>query len=122
MKKFFAAATLLLGILILQMAQVQAANEKYVGKYATGYDVYLLIDSYNFKSFLNLDFTCQVKATDGYDVQYIGYHFWNENGVPYYKNSDGYGGRVSDDPSVKVEANIFKFTVIMANEFLKSQR
>lgn len=122
MKKFWVMAAVVLSVVILQMPQVQAANEEYVGKYATGYDVYLLLNSYNFKSFLNLDFTCKVKATNGYDVQYIDYHFWTENGVPYYRNSDGYGGRVTDDPSVEVEAYIFKFTAIMATEFLKSQR
>ena len=122
MKKLLTMAVLALSVFILQMPQVQANNEKYVGQYATGYDVYLLLNSYNFKSALNLDFTCKVKATNGRDVQYIGYHFWNENGVPYFRNSDGYGGRVTDDPNLKVEATIFKFTAIMAAEYLKSQR
>lgn len=122
MKKVFAMAALVIGILILQTPQADANNEKYAGKYATGYDVYLLMDSYEFNSFLNLDFTCKVKATNGYDVQYIGYHFWTENGSAYYRNSDGYGGRITNDPNLEVEATIFKFTVIMAAEFLKSQR
>ena len=122
MKKFLTMAVLVLSVFILQMPQVQADNEKYVGQYATGYDVYLLLNSYDFKSVLNLDFTCKVKATDGYDVQYIGYHFWTENGAPYFRNSDGYGGRVTDDPALKVEATIFKFTAIMATEYLKSRR
>ena len=122
MKKFLAMSAILLSVIILQMPQVAADNEYYVGKYATGYDVYLLLDSYNFKSFLNLDFTCKVKATNGYDVQYIGYHFWIENGSPHYLNSDGYGGTITDDPAFRVEANIFKFTAITATEFLKSQR
>ena len=98
MKKFLAMAVLVLSVFILQMPQVQADNEKYVGQYATGYDVYLLLDSYNFKSAMNLDFTCKVKATDGYD------------------------GRVTDDPALKVEATIFKFTAVMAAEYLKSRR
>ena len=122
MKKFLAMAVFALSVIILQMPQAEAANEKYVGKYATGYDVYLLLNSYNFNSVMNMDFTCQVKATNGRDVQYINYHFWNENGVPYYLNSDGYGGRVTDDPVVKVEATIYIFTRVMANEYLKSRR
>ena len=122
MKKFFAMAVFALSVFILQMPQAQADNEKYVGKYATGYDVYLLLNSYNFNSFANMDFTCKVKATNGRDVQYIGYHFWTENGSAYFKNSDGYGGRVTDDPNLKVEATIFKFTLVMANEYLKSRR
>lgn len=37
MKKFLAMAVIVLSVFILQMPQVQAANEKYVGQYATGY-------------------------------------------------------------------------------------
>ena len=122
MKKLLTMAVLALSVFILQMPQVQANNEKYVGQYATGYDVYLLLNSYNFKSALNLDFTCKVKATNGRDVQYIGYHFWTENGSAYFKNSDGYGGRISKDPNLQVEMNIFAFTLAMANEYMNSRR
>ena len=109
MKKFLAMAVFALSVIILQMPRAEASNEKYVGKYATGYDVYLLLNSYNFNSVMNMDFTCQVKATNGRDV-------------PYYLNSDGYGGRITDDPAVKVEATIYVFTRVMANEYLKSRR
>ena len=122
MKKIFAMAVFALSVFILQMPQTQAANEKYVGQYATGYDVYLLLNSYNFNSFANLDFTCKVKATNGHDVQYIGYHFWIDNGNPYFRNSDGYGGIITNDPALKVESNIFTFTMAMAVEYMNSQR
>lgn len=122
MKKILTMAVLALSVFILQIPQVQASNEKYAGKYATGYDVYLLLDSYNFNSFTNMDFTCKVKATNGRDVQYIGYHFWTENGSAYFKNSDGDGGRISKDPNLQVEMNIFAFTLAMANEYMNSRR
>ncbi len=120
MKKILAGLILAVSIIVMQTPQVEAAKEEYMGKYATGYDVYLLLDSYNVNSFVNLDFTCKVKATNGYDVQYIGYHFWLENGAPYFSNSDGFSGRVTDD--MQVEANIFKFTAVMAMKFMESQR
>lgn len=121
MQKILMAAILAVSLIFVNAPQAEA-KESYVGKYATGYDVYLLLDSYKFNNVATMDFNCTVKATNGYDVQYIGYHFWTENRVPYYLNSDGYGGRLTDDPSMAVEATIFKFTVAMAMEFLESQR
>ena len=81
-------------------------TEVYMGSYNDGTKVYLIIQSVNIQSQSPHTFTCRVRA--GQD--YLDYTFYPINKVAYYRNSEGYEGKVEADSS-PVASSIYRYVV-----------
>lgn len=104
MKKFFKIMILATLIVFAACHNQTEAREIYSGKYSDGTDVYLIYESINIKNYNPFTFTCRVRA--GRD--YINYYFYQYNGQPYYRNSEGYQGYVRSNAS-PVARGIYRF-------------
>ena len=110
MKKVFAMAALVIGILILQTPQADAAD-LYVGEYNGGWKAYLMTETVRIQRRDYMDYSCRVKAIRGSDVVYIDYSFWEDRQrrvIEHFKNSQGHTGMftVSDANGYYIEYKI----------------
>ena len=84
-----------------QYNQVEAADY-YVGTYKDGNDAYLMTETIRHYAATSRDeaysgtYDCKVKAVRGRSVTYIDYHFYVGDDGWYYRNSQGFGGYMSE--------------------------
>ena len=107
MRKILVAAMLVLGLIIGQAAQVEAADF-YVGTWSTGYRAYLMTETIVAENQGYMDYRCTVKAVNGDDVLYIKYSFWEDRKyrlVEHFSNSQGFSGSftIKDDNGFPIE-------------------
>lgn len=103
-KKFFATLVLTFALVIAGgQASTAEAREVYVGTYDDGRAVYLLTETIQ-KHSAPFDCTCTVRAGSNY----LDYSFGWDSDVLYYKNSEGYHGRVFDGNS-PVAREIYRY-------------
>ena len=81
-----------------------SAESYYMGTYSDGSDAYLLSETVSIFDYAPLRFKCTVFYGD----TYIYYRFFQRNGSPYYRNSEGYEAYVFGGES-PVAANIYRF-------------
>ena len=99
MKKFFAVFFLAAALVVVGQATKAEAAEVYVGSYSDGTAVYLLTQTVTERNYSDsVRYWCTVRA--GSD--YLDYEFWagaSDSWTWYYRNSEGYSGRVYDGSS-----------------------
>ena len=110
MRKFFAMAALVIGILIAQVAQV-SAQDLHVGEWTGGWKAYLMTETIRIERKDYMDYSCRVKAVRDNEVIYIDYSFWEDRQrrlIEHFKNSQGHTGMftVSDPNGFYIEFNI----------------
>ena len=101
LKKFFSVMVLAAALILVSGQSQVEAREVYMGNYSDGTAVYLITESL---AGGRGNFSCRVRA--GRD--YLHYNFFQKNGRPYYRNSEGYEGYVFGGAS-PVAANIYNY-------------
>ena len=97
-------ATMILTVTLIlvggQSNQAEAADY-YVGTYKDGNDAYLMTETIRHTEAApggaySGTYDCRVKAVKGSSVTYIDYHFYIGDDGWYYRNSQGFGGYMSE--------------------------
>ena len=109
LRKMFLAFALAASLIAAAPMAPASAQSYYMGTYSDdGSDAYLLSETVKIYDYSPLRFNCTVYCGD-----YLYYSFFQRNGRPYYRNSQGYEAYVfgGDSP---IAANIYRF---VANNF-----
>jgi len=104
LKKMFLALALAVSLMVAAPLAPASAESYYMGTYSDGSAAYLLSETVSIFDYTPLRFKCTVF----YGNSYLYYRFFQKNGSPYYRNSEGYEAYVFGGES-PVAANIYRF-------------
>ncbi len=133
MRKILVAATLALGLIIGQAAQVEATDEVYVGTWEGGWKAYVIGDSidWDIQRPNYVIFYCKIKGVSPEGkVKYFDYVFTPINssdnkliGASFRDSTGATGEFYGDNPGVyEVECNAYRGMVSMYRATLKQAR
>lgn len=106
LRKMFLAFALAAALIAAAPMALASAQSYYMGTYSDGTDAYLLSETVRIFNYSLLRFNCTVF----YGNSYLYYSFFQKNGSPYYRNSEGYEAYVFGGES-PVASNIYRFVL-----------